>query len=56
MGLEISHDPHRLELWAKIEPYLEGRDGKLCIREDAPTDIVEAGKELYRLESEDLSQ
>lgn len=56
MCLEISHDPHRLELWAKIEPYLEGRDGKLCIREDAPPDIVEAGKELYRLESEDLDQ
>ncbi len=56
MGLEISHDPRQLELWEKIKPYLGGKEGKLHLREDAPPDIVEAAKELYRISWEDLDQ
>lgn len=56
MESEISHDPRQLELWEKIKPYLGGKEGKLHLREDAPPDIIEAEKELYRISWDDLDQ
>ena len=49
-------DPHIIELWEKIKPYLGGKEGKLHLRENAPPDIVEAEKELYRISWADLDQ
>ncbi len=49
-------DPHIIELAEKIEPYMESRDDKSCLRKDAPPDVVEAYEELMRFFWEDPIQ
>ena len=39
------YDPSEKALWEKIEPWLEHGE----LREDTPTDVIEADKELKRI-------